>query len=106
LKLALRKLRADSLGGEVALPLHDYIPVAVLAKGDSVLARRMFLAVRDTVTVELMTAVEPARAGVDPEYYLIDKRPEDNLVKYGKGGKRSDNEEPKSGGVRIGISVN
>ncbi len=102
--LALRKLRADSLGGETPLPLRDYLPVAALGKGDSVLARRMVLADRDTVTVELVSEGEPLKAGVDPEYYLIDKRPEDNLAKCG-GGKRAAEKEAPSGGVRIGIGT-
>jgi hypothetical protein len=38
-------------------------------------------------------------------YYLIDKRPEDNLVKYGKGGKRADKEEKSDGGITIGVSI-
>ncbi len=105
LVLAVRKLRADSLGGESVLPLHDYIPVAALGKDDSVLTRGMVRADRDTVVAVLVTATEPERAGVDPEYYLIDKRPEDNLVKYGKEGKRTEGESPRSGGVHIGIST-
>jgi ABC-2 type transport system permease protein len=102
LTVALRKLRADSLGTETAIPLRDYIPFAVLGKGDTVLAQRMVLADRDTLTVELVTKTEPLRAGVDPGYLLIDKRPEDNLVKCGKGGATSEGNRP-SGGVRINI---
>lgn len=105
LTVALRKLLADSLGGEIPLPLHDYIPVAAIGKGDTILARRMVLASRDTLTVELMTRTEPERAGVDPGYLLIDKHPEDNLVKCGKGGKRSGDEESRSGGITIGVST-
>lgn len=102
--LALRKVRADSLGGESPLPLRDYLPVAVLGQGDSVLAERMVLADGDTVSVELVTDVQPLRAGVDPDHYLIDKRPEDNLVRIGKPGK-DENNGKSHGGVRIGISV-
>lgn len=100
--IALRKLRADSLGGETALPLHDDIPVAVLGRGDSVLVRRMVRADRDTVTVSLESAGEPIKAGVDPEFYLVDKRPEDNAVKCGSGTSAAEQEHP-SGGVRINI---
>lgn len=102
LTLALRKVRADSLGGESPLPFRDYLPVAVLGKGDSVLAERMVLADRDTVSVELVTGVQPLKAGVDQDYYLIDKRPDDNLVGVGKAGKASD-ENQGSGRVRIGV---
>ncbi|MCU0606854.1 MAG: hypothetical protein MUF78_05425 [Candidatus Edwardsbacteria bacterium] len=102
--IALRKLRADSLGGEAPLPLRDYLPVAALGRGDTVLARRMVPADRDTVTVELETGGEPLKAGIDPEYYLIDKRPEDNLAKCG-GGKQAAEKEAPSGGIRIGIGT-
>lgn len=105
LVLALRKLRADSLGGETALPLGDFIPVAVMGKGDTVLARGLVRADRDTVAAELVTATEPVRAGVDPEYYLIDKRSEDNLAGIGRGGKDAPGEGRSSGGVRIGITA-
>ncbi len=102
--IALRKLRADSLGGETVLPLWDYVPVAALGRGDSVLARRMVLADRDTLTVELESVGEPLKAGIDPEYYLIDKRPEDNLAKCG-GGKGPAEKEGRSGGVHIGVTI-
>ena len=101
--IALRKLRADSLGGETALPLHDYIPVAALGKGDSVLMQRMVRADRDTLSVELMTSSQPLKAGVDPEYYLIDKHPEDNTVKCGADGRQKSAAEPGSGSLRIGV---
>jgi ABC-2 type transport system permease protein len=101
--IALRKLRADSLGGETALPLHDYLPVAVLGKGDSVMARRMVRADRDTLTVELVTDRQPLKAGVDPEYYLIDKRPEDNAIKCGE--KAAAGRERSSDRISIGFGM-
>lgn len=102
--LGLRKLRADSLGGETVLPIHDYVSVAVLGMGDTVLAERKFLADRDTITVALVTESQPAKAGIDPDFYLIDRRPEDNLIGIGRSGK-GEGKEKGNGSLRIGITA-
>jgi len=81
LELETRKLQADALGAEHEIPVHDWIPVGVLnAKGEAlVLEPRKLDGARSTLT--LVTDGVPARAGVDPLNELVDRIPEDNLMK-------------------------
>lgn len=81
------KLRADSLGTESPVSIADYIDFGVYAKpeGDKergktlALERRRITKPRQTLT--FVVDEEPHEAGVDPNYYLIDRMPEDNVKK-------------------------
>ncbi|HUM10082.1 MAG TPA: ABC transporter permease [Myxococcaceae bacterium] len=81
LELETRKVQADALGAEREVPVHDWIPVGVLdAKGEALaLETRQLDGAHSTVT--LVTDRLPARAGVDPLNELIDRIPEDNLMR-------------------------
>ena len=79
------KLRADSLGGETAIPIADYIDVGVFgepAKGNAlgkVLEVRKVHVTQSTMTVDFVVSELPKKAGVDPFNKLIDRTPEDNV---------------------------
>jgi ABC-2 type transport system permease protein len=80
-----RKLRANELGGETEIPVDDFIDVGVLDKDGGVLAleRQHIQAPESTFT--LTVDREPAKAGIDPLNKLIDRMPDDNVIRVEKG---------------------
>jgi aminopeptidase N len=79
------KFRADALGTETAIPVADYIDVAVFAEptGDEetgkVLEYKRVKITKKDNTFTFITKVKPYQAGIDPYNYLIDRIPDDNL---------------------------
>jgi len=86
-----KKLRADGQGRETEIALDDVIDVGVLDKDGKVLAleRKKFEAPESTFT--LTVEGEPAKAGIDPLNKLIDRMPDDNVIRVEKG------QEPRAG---------
>ena len=81
-----RKYRADSLGVEREVPVHDWIDIGVFAKaekGSKVPLRELYLQKHKLQSKEnkitIVVDEEPSRAGIDPYNKLIDRRPGDNL---------------------------
>lgn len=80
------KVRADSLGNEIPIEMDDRIEIGVFGLADEGARRGPLLYLEkhrirsgmQTITIEVDGA--PARAGIDPLYKLIDRRPGDNLV--------------------------
>jgi hypothetical protein len=85
LSVAVKKLRADELGVESELPLADLIDVGVLdSKGKPlVLEKKRFDASPAEFTFEVTG--RPAKAGIDPLNLLIDRKPDDNVIRVEKG---------------------
>lgn len=85
LEIQCQKLRADSLGLEQSVPLDDWIDIGVFAKPENGKKHgKPLLIERHRITnpvhsFELIVEEEPYEAGVDPNFYLIDRMPEDNL---------------------------
>jgi len=74
------KMRAGELGEEQDVPLRDVIEFGVDDKdGKPLLRERRIVGSRD-VTVMLVVDGVPARAGIDPDNKLIDRKPSDNMV--------------------------
>ncbi len=84
LSVAVKKLRADEQGFETEQPLADFIDVGVLdANGKPlVLEKKRFDASAADFTFEVSGL--PAKAGVDPLNLLIDRKPDDNVVRVEK----------------------
>lgn len=81
------KFNADSMGAQTAVPLSDYIDIAVFAEptndemiGKSLGRKRVKIIKKENVYT-FLTKEEPYQAGIDPYNYLIDRVPEDNLRK-------------------------
>lgn len=74
------KVRADELGGEKPAPLRDYIEFGVDDRNGNPLARERRLVDQASQSVTLVVGGRPARAGIDPDNKLIDKKPTDNMV--------------------------
>ena len=74
------KVRAGELGDEKDVPLQDWIDIGVDDKaGNSLLRERKLIDGKET-TFKLLVAGKPARAGIDPDNKLIDRKPDDNMM--------------------------
>ncbi|SHH28821.1 M1 family aminopeptidase [Massilia sp. CF038] len=80
LKASAEKMRADGKGEERDVPLADYIDVGVDDKDGNALLRERRLLRDKALTVELVVSGRPAKAGIDPDNKLIDRKPGDNMV--------------------------
>jgi ABC-2 type transport system permease protein len=85
--ISCEKFRADSLGRETKIPLNDRIEIAVMAKpaeGKKYGKKLWSQQLRMNKEKQQFTTIikeEPYNAGVDPDYLLIDRVPDDNLKK-------------------------
>jgi len=73
------KLRSDELGAEKEIPVHDLIEIGVDDKDGNALLRERKLVDRNESTFKLVVNGRPAKAGIDPDNKLIDRKPDDNL---------------------------
>ena len=73
------KVRAGDQGEEKAQPLHDYIEFGVDDQDGNPLARERRLVTQADQRVVLVVDGRPARAGIDPDNKLIDRKPTDNM---------------------------
>ena len=79
------KFRADSLGAETEIPIHDFIDVAIFAEPEAdeergkVLHKERLLITEKETPVSIIVDELPHQAGFDPNYYLIDRMPDDNV---------------------------
>jgi ABC-2 type transport system permease protein len=74
------KQRAGELGDEKEVPVQDYIEFGVDDKAGLPLVRERRLVDTRTVTLTLTVPTRPARAGIDPDNKLIDRKPADNMI--------------------------
>jgi aminopeptidase N len=74
------KVRAGELGDEKPAPLRDYIEFGVDDRNGNPLVRERRLVDRANQVVTLVVDARPARAGIDPDNKLIDRKPTDNMV--------------------------
>ncbi|WBS03819.1 M1 family aminopeptidase [Pseudoduganella sp. SL102] len=74
------KLRTDGLGAEKDALLADMIDIGIDDKDGKPLLRERRLVDRRESTVTLVVSGRPARAGIDPDNKLIDRKPDDNMI--------------------------
>jgi ABC-2 type transport system permease protein len=84
LDVVARKVRADSIGIETQIPMDDLVEIGVFAGGGAggdplYLRQHRIRGGRQSITVTVPRA--PASAGVDPYRKLIQREPDDNIVK-------------------------
>jgi hypothetical protein len=80
LKVHASKLRADELGAEKEVPIRDLIDLGVDDKdGNSLLRERKLMSQKEGVYT-LVVNGRPAKAGIDPDNKLIDRKPDDNMI--------------------------
>jgi hypothetical protein len=80
LKVHASKLRADGLGAEKEVPIHDLIDVGVDDKDGNSLLRERKLVTQKEGSYTLVVNGRPAKAGIDPDNKLIDRKPDDNMI--------------------------
>lgn len=74
------KVRVGAAGDEKDAALKDMIEFGVDDKDGNPLLRERRLVERNKVTVTMVVAGRPAKAGIDPDNKLIDRKPSDNLI--------------------------
>lgn len=80
LKAVATKMRAGELGEEKEAPLKDYIDFGVDDKDGNALLRERRVVEGKEVSLSMVVSGRPARAGIDPDNKLIDRKPGDNMV--------------------------
>ena len=72
-------MRAGDQGEEQPQQLRDYIEFGVDDAAGNPLARERRLVTQADQRVVLVVSGRPARAGIDPDNKLIDRKPTDNM---------------------------
>jgi ABC-2 type transport system permease protein len=80
LKASAGKMRAAPDGEESPAALHDYIEFGVDDKDGNALLRERRRVSAGELSLEMVVGARPARAGIDPDHKLIDRKPGDNMV--------------------------
>jgi aminopeptidase N len=76
-----KKYRADSRGQQKEVPANDWIDIGVLdAKGNFLYLQKQKI-VKDKTELDIVVDQLPSQAGIDPMNKLIDRQPDDNVVK-------------------------
>jgi len=81
------KYKADEKGAETEIPVNDWIEVGALAapekgkKYGNVLHRERVHMTTGKATYTFTSDTEPDKAGIDPLLLLVDRVPDDNLMK-------------------------
>jgi hypothetical protein len=83
LTIESKKFRADSIGVETEIAVNDWIDIGVYAKGSADRSEPIYF-VRQKIDkprmeLKILLDSEPGRAGIDPNFLLIDRFPEDNI---------------------------
>jgi hypothetical protein len=78
---AFKKYRADSRGEQKEVPANDWIDIGVLDGQGKYLYLKKHKIEKDKTELDLVVDQLPAQAGIDPLNKLIDRKPDDNVVK-------------------------
>ncbi len=85
IKTTSEKFRADSLGKETAVPIHDFVDIGIFSEaqgksvlGKSLLMKRLQLTQKEN-SFTFKTTTLPSKVGIDPYHYLIDRISDDNI---------------------------
>jgi len=84
LVVGAKKLRADGKGQEHAIPIHDWIDVGILDSDGKYLYLQKQMIDKEQAQFTLTVDKLPAQAGIDPLDKLIDRNPDDNVIKVKK----------------------
>jgi ABC-2 type transport system permease protein len=79
-----RKVRADAKGQDHPIAIHDWIDIGVLDSQGNYLYLQKQKIEKDQTGLTVIVDKEPAQAGIDPLNKLIDRNPEDNVMKVEK----------------------
>jgi hypothetical protein len=79
------KLRSAELGEEREEPINEFVEFGVDGVDGKPLLREMRRVTGGEMTVRLLVHGKPVKAGIDPDNKLIDRKPDDNLIKVEVG---------------------
>jgi aminopeptidase N len=84
LQLNAKKFIADSLGYEKEQPFHDWVEIGVFAQSKEnssplYIGKHRLKAGENNI--EILVKEKPERAGIDPYFKLVDRNPEDNIMR-------------------------
>jgi hypothetical protein len=74
------KVRANDQGEEQDAALKDWIDIGVDDKDGNSLLRERKLVDRKDNSYTVIVSGRPAKAGIDPDNKLIDRKPDDNMI--------------------------
>ena len=84
MEVVAKKMRADSVGNEIEVPMDDLVEIGVFATGDDGPGEQLYLKqhrIRSgKQTIRITVSQSPGRAGIDPRRILIDRDRGDNVV--------------------------
>ncbi len=84
LLLDAQKIRADSAGNELVIPLRDWIDIGVYGQSsagkDSLLFLKKYQIQEGQNEIRVEVGAMPTKAGIDPLNILIDRNPGDNVM--------------------------
>lgn len=80
LTASAEKMRAAGKGEESDAVLADYIDFGVDDKDGNALLRQRLLVKSKDVKLDMVVSGRPAKAGIDPDNKLIDRKPGDNMI--------------------------
>jgi ABC-type transport system involved in multi-copper enzyme maturation permease subunit len=83
LHIEAEKLKSTALGKEKPVPMNDVIEVAIFAADGKPLYRQPHHIRSGAQTITVTVPTPPARAALDPDHELLDRKPEDNAVEVG-----------------------
>ena len=75
------KLLAGETGEEKRMPMKDWIDIGVDDKERNPLLRQKHQLINGEQSFTVVVDKEPAKAGIDPDNKLIDRKPDDNMVR-------------------------
>jgi hypothetical protein len=84
LTVEAHKARADAKGQDHPIPIHDWIDIGVVDSQSNYLYLQKQKIEKDRTELTVTVDKEPAQAGIDPLNKLIDRNPEDNVMKVEK----------------------
>jgi len=84
LNVEARKYHSDGAGRETQVPSHDLIDVGIQDNAGHYLYLQKQEIDRENEQFDLTVDKKPGKAGIDPLSKLIDRKPEDNIVKVEK----------------------
>ena len=78
-----QKYRADAFGAETEIAINDWIDIGVYAKDSKERSEPIYFTRKKInkpkMELKITLDSEPGRAGIDPNFLLIDRFPEDNI---------------------------
>jgi ABC-2 type transport system permease protein len=84
LQIDAQKFRADGIGRETSIEMNDSIPFGVFGAQNEVLYSAKHWIQSGASELSFVVNKKPEKAGIDPNYLLIDKNTDNNIIRVRK----------------------